>query len=627
MSGSYGGQLNSGEAFKQSTLGKSSAIAGQSMNQGASFAPTLPQYESGGDSGTTYATLSEGRLNIGGKATTVEELGIHSDAATAHQKLNELPDIQQVLDKQQTIAAATADIASAVKTFSGNMADKAAKEQQQAYDQLQTAIKNQDNQAIAAAMQRYNQAEQSAKDWGIGGSNSRALNAVTTVVTGALGGQSGLKTATNALAPYAAETIGQTFGQNGSNPNEAAQLLSHAILAGVVAATNGGDFTTGAVAGTGAEAAAKAITLGLYGEEAAANPNSLSETQKENIKSLSAAVGALVGGVADDSSLNAQIGGVVAQNAVENNYLTEKQVWAYADALKEHCQSGNEQACVDVKKTYAALDSYQRQKLVNICTTAPQTKGCADLIGGAQSGDWAVITESDNYPRPDPSKPGKEALHLLCGNNQTCRDEITRQDLRNNLDQSIVERNSEFLKRTADGYRNGALGKILDFRGMNDQEVIDHAKSAMYASVGIIGSIGKSKVGNQWNASDKNVIWVKENAHMGSKARSYNDAATGARSNIQTKQGEAPALERTLADGSKKLVRFDGVENNILIDRKISVVTTPKAKDQAIRQSQALKENGMTGRWEVSSELQANRANKLLKELNIKNISVKVVKP
>ncbi|MDO5640380.1 MAG: hypothetical protein Q4G28_11000 [Neisseria sp.] len=55
-----------------------------------------------------------------------------------------------------------------------------------------------------------------------------------------------------------------------------------------------------------------------------------------------------------------------------------------------------------------------------------------------------------------------------------------------------------FLKRTADEYRNGALGKILDFRGMNDREVIDHAKAAMYASVGIIGSIGKSKVGNQW---------------------------------------------------------------------------------------------------------------------------------
>ena len=138
--------------------------------------------------------------------------------------------------------------------------------------------------------------------------------------------------------------------------------------------------------------------------------------------------------------------------------------------------------------------------MVEVCTASPQTGGCANLIGGAQSGDWAVITESDNYPKIDSSKPGKEALHLLCGNNQTCRNEITRQDLRNNLDQLIIERAPAFLKQTADGYRNGALGKILDFRGMNDQEVVDHTRAAMYASAGIIGSIGKSKVGNQWGA-------------------------------------------------------------------------------------------------------------------------------
>ena len=108
----------------------------------------------------------------------------------------------------------------------------------------------------------------------------------------------------DALAPYAAETIGQTFGQNGSNPNQAAQLLSHAILAGVVAATNGGDFGTGALSAAGAEAAAKAITTGLYGQEAAADPNRLSEEQKDTIRSLSSAVGAFIGGVGSDNAVN-----------------------------------------------------------------------------------------------------------------------------------------------------------------------------------------------------------------------------------------------------------------------------------------------------------------------------------
>lgn len=57
-----------------------------------------------------------------------------------------------------------------------------------------------------------------------------------------------------------------------------------------------------------------------------------------------------------------------------------------------------------------------------------------------------------------------------------------------------------------------------------------------------------------------------------------------------------------------------------MIDRKISVVTTQKAKDQAIRQSDALKNNKMTGRWEVPNQTQANRAQKMFDELGIKNM-------
>lgn len=47
-----------------------------------------------------------------------------------------------------------------------------------------------------------------------------------------------------------------------------------------------------------------------------------------------------------------------------------------------------------------------------------------------------------------------------------------------------------------------------------------------------------------------------------------------------------------------------------MIDRKVSVVTTQKVKNQAIRQSEALENNRMTGRWEVPNQAQANRAKK-----------------
>lgn len=122
-----------------------------------------------------------------------------------------------------------------------------------------------------------------------------------------------------------------------------------------------------------------------------------------------------------------------------------------------------------------------------------------------------------------------------------------------------------------------------------------------------------------------NVKWVDENAGMSSRARDYNDSASGARSNIDTQKGQAPTIDRIDESGKSRPVRFDGVDGDVMIDRKISVVTTPKAKNQAVRQSEALKNNGMTGRWEVPNQAQANRAQKMFDELGIKNIEVKIV--
>ncbi len=83
----------------------------------------------------------------------------------------------------------------------------------------------------------------------------------------------------------------------------------------------------------------------------------------------------------------------------------------------------------------------------------------------------------------------------------------------------------------------------------------------------------------------------------------------------------------TAADGSTKTVRFDGLEGNVLIDRKVSVTTFPKSQAQALRQSQALQQNGLTGRWEVPTAAEAVRAQRMFQQLGINNIEVKVVKP
>ncbi|MBR8657424.1 hypothetical protein KDH83_29325 [Achromobacter sp. Marseille-Q0513] len=81
-----------------------------------------------------------------------------------------------------------------------------------------------------------------------------------------------------------------------------------------------------------------------------------------------------------------------------------------------------------------------------------------------------------------------------------------------------------------------------------------------------------------------------------------------------------------MPDGTTRLVKFDGVDGNVLVDRKISVLMTSKSKDQALRQSEVLDQNGLTARWEVSTQAQENRAQKMFDELGVKNISVKMIR-
>ena len=107
LSGSYRSNSPSqnpdNAAFRESALGQAFANSASSSRPG--FTPGLPAHESGVDGSTTYATISAGRLNIGGKATSVEELGIHSNPESAHRQIKALPDLPQLMQNQQTVAA------------------------------------------------------------------------------------------------------------------------------------------------------------------------------------------------------------------------------------------------------------------------------------------------------------------------------------------------------------------------------------------------------------------------------------------------------------------------------------------------------------------------------------------
>ena len=83
--------------------------------------------------------------------------------------------------------------------------------------------------------------------------------------------------------------IGDTFGQNGSHPNKAAQLLSHAILGAALAYVNGADPLSGGSAAIASEKTAEYLAAQYndgvsYNNEAGEfEPNRLPENVKQEM--------------------------------------------------------------------------------------------------------------------------------------------------------------------------------------------------------------------------------------------------------------------------------------------------------------------------------------------------------
>ncbi|WP_279324058.1 hemagglutinin repeat-containing protein [Stenotrophomonas sp. LMG 10879] len=285
--------------------------------------PGMSMSESGGDSSSTLATLTEGSITIGGKQTTAAELGINTDASAAHRALEALPDASKLLADQQamagaigTVVATSRQVANDIQTHQSNKAtqdyyDSLSPEEQVAFDKL-------DAKARDKRLSDNSQAYKDAKKWGSGGDYSRALDAVTTALVGSAGGQAVGQLASNALAPYAAFFIGSTFDPNhGKDPNATMQLLSHALLGAVLAEVNGAGAGAGAAAAVGGEVAAKFLTDTLYG----GNASKLSPQEKGTILALSQAVGALAGGLSGQDLAGIALNAGIAKNSAENNFL------------------------------------------------------------------------------------------------------------------------------------------------------------------------------------------------------------------------------------------------------------------------------------------------------------------
>lgn len=118
-----------------------------------------------------------------------------------------------------------------------------------------------------------------------------------------------------------------------------------------------------------------------------------------------------------------------------------------------------------------------------------------------------------------------------------------------------------------------------------------------------------------------NIGWVKETLRSKKRWKAYNDTATG------SLPGLAPTLMRTLPDGSKRPVKFDGVDGDYVIDRKWKIVDAPHFRAQVLRQVEALTQNKLFAVWEVPNENQKLKGLKLFKKMGVTRIKIRVVEP
>jgi hypothetical protein len=173
--------------------------------------PGLPMMEKGSDSSTTYATVTDGKITIGGVTTgSVKDLGINADASKAHTALDKLPDLQEVLKNQQAMSAAAGTVLATSKQIIGTIANSASVAASRDQIEAQKVLNDPNSTAeqIAAANLAKADAEKTQAGWAPGGVYSRALNAGVEILVGGMSGQAGGQIAANAMGPTVAKTVG-----------------------------------------------------------------------------------------------------------------------------------------------------------------------------------------------------------------------------------------------------------------------------------------------------------------------------------------------------------------------------------------------------------------------------------
>ena len=395
---------SSGTTFSQiASKMKDSFSSNGPTSSSTSFGGGLPMNESDSDNSVTRATLTEGKITLNKDTapmqTTAQALGINTDINQTNGEVDKPKDVNQILSEQRQISAAAGNIKSAVNTYVARQKAPLLQEIERLEGEKKELETRQDQAGISAVEEQLDLIKSEVAEWESGGKYHRAADALTSTIIGALSGQSATSIAATAASPYVNVGIKNATTNEEGEVNTVANIAAHALWGAVEAKALGGSGTSGALAAGIAELSApvaaklsqiinevssdeslpsttakmKAIVNKIKTIDKGMDPSELSNKEKEMLVGITSFIGQVVaqttskarGIDSDTASKNVKIGGIVAKNAVANNYLSRTEIEQYYKDLKD-C-NGKEECEKDVKQRNIALSAKHTEELELAC--------------------------------------------------------------------------------------------------------------------------------------------------------------------------------------------------------------------------------------------------------------------
>ncbi|WP_198648607.1 hemagglutinin repeat-containing protein, partial [Escherichia coli] len=332
---------------------------------------------SGHAEGTTQAAVADGTITIRDRDNQKQNLAnLSRDPAHANDSISPIFDKEKEQRRLQTVGLIS-DIGSQVADIARTQGElNALKAAQDKYGPVPADATEEQRQAYLAKLRDTPEYKKEQEKYGTGSEIQRGIQAATAALQGLAGGN-----LAGALAGASAPELAHLLKSTEKDP--AVNAIAHAILGGAVAAMQGNNVAAGAAGAATGELAARAIAGMLY---PGVKQSDLSEEQKQTISTLATVSAGLTGGLTGNSTASAAVGAQSGKNAVENNYLSNKQIDAWSAEMKSCQAKGGD--CGGIIKKYEELSTAQQKQLIRDCAASPAT--CQQKYGDVLTNSLAV---------------------------------------------------------------------------------------------------------------------------------------------------------------------------------------------------------------------------------------------